>query len=231
MDSCRSLLSSATAVLLANGELPSRGVLRTVVNTVNTVVCADGAANRLRELLPEVKPSFIIGDLDSVSEETLKYYSSSLIIDLSHDQETTDLEKSCRLLKDQDHHRIIVCGFSGGRYDHTISNLLTVVRWIPTLDLLLVDNDGYGLFLDGYDRTACVLDVPRGTTISLIPCGVTGPITTYGLQYPLCGEPLALHGRNGQSNQVLSEPCTVEMRGDPTQSTSPLLVYVNHGVG
>ncbi|GAX84214.1 hypothetical protein CEUSTIGMA_g11637.t1 [Chlamydomonas eustigma] len=73
-------------------------------------ICADGGTNRLFDALPtmlgisgeEVNvtrsaylPDIVIGDLDSIREDVRTFYSSKdvPILDLSHDQDTTDLGK------------------------------------------------------------------------------------------------------------------------------------------
>lgn len=82
--------------------------------TATTRICADGGANRLYDqlpaMLPGVDPSvardshlpdLIKGDLDSVRQDVTDFYTSKGIpfIDLSSDQETTDLEKCLLFLE------------------------------------------------------------------------------------------------------------------------------------
>ena len=39
-----------------------------------TIICTDGAANRLRAFDAEIKPDYIIGDFDSISLESKEYF-------------------------------------------------------------------------------------------------------------------------------------------------------------
>ena len=50
-----------------------------------------------------VRPAVIVGDLDSIKDEVRQYYAQSgtEIKDLSHDQNTTDLQKSLTELEDR----------------------------------------------------------------------------------------------------------------------------------
>lgn len=79
-----------------------------------TRICADGGANRLFDQIPHMitavdpdtarqqhLPDLIKGDLDSVRQEVREFYTSHGVpfIDLSSDQDTTDLEK-CLLFLD-----------------------------------------------------------------------------------------------------------------------------------
>lgn len=73
--------------------------------TATLRICADGGANRLYDELrgpshasdsvPMPHPHAIIGDLDSIRPEVAAYYRDAgvAITDLSHDQDSTDLQK------------------------------------------------------------------------------------------------------------------------------------------
>lgn len=71
-------------------------------------ICADGGANRLYDAAPSfahhlsatearelAKPAVIAGDLDSITVEVREFYQGlgTKIVDLSADQDTTDLQK------------------------------------------------------------------------------------------------------------------------------------------
>lgn len=71
-------------------------------------ICADGGANQLYDAAPSfspnlsaiaarqlAKPAIIAGDLDSITDEVRQFYTqlNTEIKDLSHDQDSTDLQK------------------------------------------------------------------------------------------------------------------------------------------
>ena len=62
-------------------------------------ICADGGANRLYEREQQgataCHPHVIIGDLDSIRPEVAAHYRDrgTQVLDLSHDQDSTDLQK------------------------------------------------------------------------------------------------------------------------------------------
>ena len=81
-----------------------------------TCICADGGANRLYSAAPSfaphlsavearrrAKPAAIAGDLDSISTEVRQFYSDegTVIVDLSHDQDSTDFQKCLYELEKQ----------------------------------------------------------------------------------------------------------------------------------
>lgn len=61
-------------------------------------ICADGGSNRLRAYNDSYRPEFIIGDLDSITEETSAFYKDSSKILLQSSQFYTDLDKALSLL-------------------------------------------------------------------------------------------------------------------------------------
>lgn len=111
-------------------------------------MCADGGANRLFDELPsmlseiaasETRDSFvpdtIIGDMDSIRDEVKAFYvaHSARIVDLSSDQDSTDLKKCIRdiIAREKAAVRphedaaitVVVVGALGGRLDHELANL------------------------------------------------------------------------------------------------------------
>ena len=80
-----------TCVILLNYELPK--CTDYLWRQAATRVCADGGASRLEALAIDdcPPPDFIIGDLDSISDDTRRRYQTqgAKVFDLSHDQDTT----------------------------------------------------------------------------------------------------------------------------------------------
>ena len=86
-------------------------------------MCADGASNHLFDSGETTIPKAIVGDLDSARPEVLAHYRSkgTEIIDLSHDQDSTDFEKAISYVKKHSPQTIIGYGAFGGRIDHTLA--------------------------------------------------------------------------------------------------------------
>ena len=114
------------ALLILNYHLPAMTSHVWKLVHARRCVCADGGANRLYDELPEMLakaskatndddendafaravreahvPRAIVGDLDSVRPEVLAFYEKRgcLTVDLSHDQDTTDLHKAVTWLE------------------------------------------------------------------------------------------------------------------------------------
>mmetsp|Transcript_22468 Transcript_22468/g.22178 ORF Transcript_22468/g.22178 Transcript_22468/m.22178 type:complete len:170 (-) Transcript_22468:183-692(-) len=85
------------------------------------IIAADGAANLIRESLIKRNgtqvPTLIVGDMDSITEETKDYFSEVFQF-YDSDQDTTDFQKTLGYI-DGDK-PIIVIGDLGGRMDHSL---------------------------------------------------------------------------------------------------------------
>ncbi|RUR07937.1 hypothetical protein ELY15_11650 [Legionella sp. km772] len=102
------------AILCLNGDLPDSSFF---AKLNLPIIAADGAANSLFKR--HIKPTLIIGDLDSVHPRLLKE-QDFLIAD---DQECSDYQKAMAYLGEQHLLPAIVVGINGGYLDHILNNI------------------------------------------------------------------------------------------------------------
>ncbi|MCD7969538.1 MAG: thiamine diphosphokinase [Alistipes sp.] len=113
---------TAHTVILADGDFPSQGYAREILDGAKRVVCCDGAADTY--IYNGGTPAAIVGDLDSVSDGTRASYAAILHRDT--DQETNDLTKAVRYCAENypdETGDILILGATGKREDHTIGNI------------------------------------------------------------------------------------------------------------
>src|SRR5947207_109302 len=65
------------ALIIANGPLPPKAIIHKLYASSNIVVCADGGANHARTL--HIAPDVILGDMDSITASTKKYFSRGIL--------------------------------------------------------------------------------------------------------------------------------------------------------
>ncbi len=192
------------ALLLCNGAPPPRTLAGKLASRAGLVVAADGGADIA--LRCGIRPDLIVGDLDSVSPSTLRFFASAEVKKVSR-QDNTDLEKSLDELLARDVDEVDILGLTGKRIDFTLGNLS--VLWNYTRNLrLCIHGKGWRAFpVESRIR----LKARRGTTVSIIPFGECRGVTLQGLKYPL--RQAALHvGQIGVSNVVRSSPFTVSLK-------------------
>ncbi len=196
-----------TAIVICNGEMPSRKILSELLKEKPFIVCADGGANKARTF--GIIPHCIIGDLDSITEETRRAAKRQKIQTIYNpDQYSTDLEKAFDFVLKKKIQKAVVIGATGRRPDHTMSNFSILKKYHDGLDVLLKDS-----YCDIRIVSRKILfEAQKGQIISLSPLGKCSGITTRGLKYSLHNESLELGVREGESNVAVSSPVEISVK-------------------
>ena len=198
--------ASSHAAVVPNGPGRLAGAALASVRAAGLVIAADGGARRLLDL--RIAPHYLVGDLDSLSQETVARLASAGCQVQRHpaDKDATDTELAIALALGQGATDIDLVGATGGaRLDHSVANvLLLVADWPAGVHLRLVEAAATALVV----RAGQSVDVPGtvGDIVALLPlAGPARGITTRGLQYALAGEDLAFGRARGVSN-VMTAP-------------------------
>ena len=219
-------------------------------------VCADGGANRLYDELPAIMgeedpaeirrkfaPHLITGDLDSLRPEVRDFYCNMgvPVVDLSHDQDSTDLEKSIMFVRNVDNWSkyestknvlngmalgerirpfdvLVALGAHGGRLDHILGNLSILHRYrdIP----LVLCGDGNLTRLVPQGRAKILPDMNfEGPSCGLIPLGREAVATSKGLRWNLDKTKMCIGGLVSTSNLIDEEEVWVETDSDLVWTT------------
>jgi thiamine pyrophosphokinase len=158
------------------------------------VIAADGGADHARLLGIEI--DLLVGDLDSVSAETLAGVEH--IERHPVDKDATDLELALSAALRLEPERILVLGGAGGRLDHLLGSLLHLAADQYAAVEMDAQIGAAGVHVIRGERT---LSGRVGELISLF--AVSGPasgVVTDGLAYPLRGETLEPGSSRGVSN-------------------------------
>ena len=155
-------------------------------------------------------PDVVIGDLDSVTDETLAQLRAQgvQIEKYPTRKDMTDLELALQYAIEHDLRWIRFIGALGGRYDQTLAN--TFLMASPELkerNIALVAGDQ---FVQLWHPGRNVVYGQTGDTVSLIPVG--GDVTavrTEHLDYPLRSETLHFGSSRGISNRLTARRAEV----------------------
>lgn len=208
-------LKPQKALVIANGIQPKNSIVKKIVSTVDYIICADGGANHALKM--RIKPDVIIGDLDSITPKTKKYYQNVPIIFVG-DRDSTDLEKAIKFCIVRNIKIIDIIGATGDRIDHTIGNLGCFKKFGKKVTLKIIDPAGE-LFLV---RKNIKLNTIVRKNISLIPLDQCEGVTTKNLKYSLKNDSLELGIREGTTNKAISDNVTIDLR------SGTLLLYHLH---
>jgi thiamine pyrophosphokinase len=199
-----------TALIIANSTLPASHILAECRGRADLVICADGGANRARER--GLAPDYIVGDLDSLTEETRRAFPQAQLV-LRPSQYATDLEKTLAFAVEEKISAAFLLGVSGLRLDHQLVNLNIAEKFCRQIDLELHDDFGAGSFIVAVASPAAKkFSSFIGQQVSLIAFRRVEGITTAGLKYPLNDEALEWAVRDGLSNEALAEEFSISVR-------------------
>jgi thiamine pyrophosphokinase len=203
-------------VIFANGELPDLDAARALLQASDYLIAADGGADHLLKM--GILPELVIGDLDSVDEDTLFQLTSAEvnIEQYSEDKDETDIELALRYALELHPIAILVIGALGGRLDQTLANLSILTDpTLPAIDIRLDDGVEEAFFCRASVTKGGQVEVwgRGGDTVSLMPWhGPVEGVTTEGLKWPLYGETLFPEKSRGISNLMLNDTASVRIQ-------------------
>lgn len=190
------------AVICLNGDLPPTSVFEALVD--RPLIAADGAANLL--VAAGIGPEYVVGDLDSVTQETLERLDGLAELVPEEDQDTTDFEKSIRFAESQLWKNLLVVGMHGGDLEHTLNNWSVLMRHARDLQITAFERDRYAIPV----FSSFTYDAAEDELLSLIPQPLA-TLTTSGLVWNLENESLELGTREGGRNRASERTVKVEV--------------------
>jgi thiamine pyrophosphokinase len=196
-------VSSATALILAGGSLQANPRLRALARSADMVIVADGGLRHVPDL--DVDPTIIVGDFDSVQPSELAAHPHVPQQRHPADKGELDLELALAEAQRRGAARLIVMGPLGTRLDPTLAGLLVCARLQReglTCTLHGTNVDAYPLAAGG----AVDLDVPRGTTFSVVALDDAVVFSVRGAAYPVEREMLPFGVGLGVSNTSGEDP-------------------------
>lgn len=126
-----------------------------------------------------MEPTFIVGDLDSVSENTKNAFANRIV--LNTNQETNDQTKAVEFVLNRGAKSVIILGATGKREDHTIGNISLLLDYAEKLEVLSISNSG--IFRPVLQSQT--LPSFKGQQVSIFSLGNPAAITSKNLKYPL----------------------------------------------
>lgn len=192
-------LRAGEPVTLVGGGPLSPADLSTALALAPSLVAADGGADRCLDA--GLLPLAVIGDMDSISPEAARRLAGRL-----HpvaEQESTDFDKALARI---DAPLVLALGFAGGRLDHELAALHSLLARADRPCLLLGPES---LCLHAPPRLDLAL--APGTVVSLFPLAPVRVAST-GLRWPTDALRFGPSTRIGTSNEATG-PVTLRARG------------------
>ena len=176
--------------LFGNGPSPTHPIIKDRLKSINTFFCVDGGADKLINM--GYTPDFILGDLDSIAKKKILYNSTMVYLE---DQSKNDLEKSISWCVKQGIEELELFGFSYGRDDHHLANLLIMKDFSNKLKMKMYTDKSLIFCINKHSTFSS----KANQTVSIFTFNKKTTITTTGLKYTLNNSPLTFSSQ-GISN-------------------------------
>jgi len=189
--------AKSEGVTLVGGGPLGAETLRRALKYAPFLVAADGGADQLMAM--GHPPDLAIGDFDSISNETRAILGPDRLHEIEA-QDDTDFDKALRAVEAP---FVLALGVSGGRLDHSLAAMNTLLR---NPERRVIVDSGYDLCVVLPPRLS--LDLAAGTRVSLFPMA---PVSceSKGLEWPIKGLPFAPLGKIGTSNRATGGTVTL----------------------
>ena len=172
-------------------------------------IALDGAADRARK--ENWAPDLILGDLDTLSPTTIRYFVQKSIPFLqTPDQNFTDLEKALAWCALENFSSIWIAQGWGLRMDHSLANLSLLKKYSPSAELILFTETEKVRFVKNR-KIYCSGKKARRVAIMPFPkCQVK----SRGLAYELDSLALEIGKQDSVSNMSIYKTFTLDIEGD-----------------
>jgi thiamine pyrophosphokinase len=179
-------------------------------NNFDSVIALDGAADKL--LSSGITPTYIIGDLDTITTDTISIFESQKkLIIRDYDQNTTDLDKGIILADSLGATSIIIINSQGGRTDHTLYALKALKKhYKKGRSIVLINDDECIEFLKDCHVTYQA-DIGAQFAIFGMP---RAHVSSHGLRYELDNYAMEFGISESSSNMFANETVILEISGE-----------------
>jgi thiamine pyrophosphokinase len=193
-------------VIIADGSFPENEIPLRILRNASRIICCDGATESL--LKAGFEPDAIVGDLDSLREDTAGKYSDRLYPDA--DQETNDLTKAVLWCSAQGINDVVILGATGKREDHTLGNISLLAEYVRFMNVIMVTDTG--IFSPHSDSFSA--DTFTGQQISVFSVNSETIVSSKGLKYVLDRKKMT-NWWVATLNEALGDKFTLEFTGGP----------------
>jgi len=183
-------MRSKTCVIFAAGEWCSLDLIQPYLDAHPTVLACDGALTLCLE--HGIVPDAVIGDMDSVSSESIeRYVAQGGEIHRQDGQDNHDLTKALVFAEDGGCASCVVVGATGGDREHEWANLLSCAAATMNIECLGTEHT-YTFFSSGESHS---IEISSGQEFSLFALPLAREVTLKGAQYTLEKETLNMGSR------------------------------------
>lgn len=199
-----------TVLIVTGGDAPQEELIRYYLDTARYIIGVDGTAGLFYRL--HIYPDLLIGDFDTADPVCVNELEKSgvKVVRLKAEKNETDTEAAIDYAVSSGAEEIIILGALGSRLDHTIANIMMLVRAdMSGVKARIIDKTSE-LYVS--NNTIYIKGSP-GETLSILPLTSEVTVNASGLQYPLDSLKLCWGSSRGVSNVMMSETAEIKISG------------------
>ena len=190
-------------LVISSGTIKDYDRLNIAIKENDFIICADGGMNHIMEV--GKSPDLVIGDLDSINQNSLNYIEENKIPIQKFPtiKDDTDTGIALEYLIQKGFKEITLMGVTGTRQDHTIANIF-LLDYIHGKNIKgkIIDDNNIIYLVEDYLR----LEYMNNSFVSVIPITETGiEVSLSGFFYNLDNIKIKFGSTYGISNKVIEE--------------------------
>ena len=198
------------AVIFAGGEINDYEAIKKHLIETDLIICADSGVDHAFGM--QIVPDLVVGDMDSISQESLKKLKTLGIQrhDYPREKDFTDTELALEVALEKGAGEAVLLAGIGDRPDHSLANIFLMLYFKNRGLELKLAGEKWEMFLIEGERE---ISGKKGDIISLIPMSPEAVgVETKALYYPLKKEPLTMGPARGISNVFLENTAIVRVK-------------------
>lgn len=171
------------AVVFTGGAISNYDFCNEYIEVADLIVCCDSGMEHTKKL--NIVPNYIVGDFDSVSSDTLKYYDALNVptYKFPTEKDETDTQLGIDVAVREKATDIVIIGGIGSRFDHTLANAHLLLGLVKKGIRARIVNENNSVELLSKSST---IYGKIGDLLSTIPLSMlVKGLTLKGVKYPL----------------------------------------------
>jgi thiamine pyrophosphokinase len=164
--------------IVGNGDDCPKSKLISYSERSDLIIASDGGLNLLSEY--KIKPDLIMGDFDSISKGIIDAYEDVEICKFPTEKDFTDSELALQKALSYDPEEINLLGMTGSYFDHSIANVLNLLKYGDNGVHISIINGNSTIFLI---KGSSIFEGLEYRRISFFPLGDVKGLRLKGFKY------------------------------------------------
>jgi len=194
-----------SALLFLNGdELPNN-----INFKYDIVVACNGGSKNAQKF--RIKPDVLIGDMDSLDEDTKEFVKDCEIIRYLKEKDESDAELALEHIIERGFTEVCVIGAFGKRNDHSFTNIFLFSKYSEKIIITILSNNTYSTYLSS-NHNYFKRRIKKNMLFSIIPLETCNGLSIKGAKYNLQDAVVSVGDTLTLSNEGIGEDTEIILK-------------------